>query len=497
MFSIHNDPLYKNLYKEFESHEKLNEILQSSGFIHEERTELDTKAINDLNLITVPILDMKNDNKPLALIVSTGSFSPIHCGHIKMLELAKEYIESLDYNIVQGVISLSHDKYVDIKNNGIAKLDIGIRTNLVYEKIKNYDWLTVDRLEGELVSIPINFSTVLERLKKYFEYHLNQNITVFYVFGSDNKEFSQSFINNTANYHSICIERTGYDFNQFKVNLSNQKNIHFLNNNSKEARLSSTEVRKVTNNNDAISDKLENKKIYFIRTDSVPNDFSIKLMDILKGNIKDNVEFRLFSSKDFQFKNKVGVISLDKFIQTEYNLDVSRLFYLSSFQKKAIKMTGYERDIIEQIENIKEGEYILLDDDISTGFTMKNITNILSQKNIKIVNYQLLINQLLNDNEEVFDIIDARDFLLGAYKSGLVTTFKNKTIRTPYFFPYINLSTRANVLPEKERVVTREILKLNLEYNKGVSKFAKFFNFEDNDSFVHYLIKYIENGILK
>ena len=160
MFSIHNDPLYKNLYKEFESHEKLNEILQSSGFIQEERTELDTKAINDLNLITVPILDMKNDNKPLALIVSTGSFSPIHCGHIKMLELAKEYIESLDYNIVQGVISLSHDKYVDIKNNGIAKLDIGIRTNLVYEKIKNYDWLTVDRLEGELVSIPINFSTV-------------------------------------------------------------------------------------------------------------------------------------------------------------------------------------------------------------------------------------------------------------------------------------------------------------------------------------------------
>lgn len=490
---INEDCLYVNLFNKIKDLNNKDEILKNSGFINEFRTYEDTAALTDMRLMTVPILEKKESNNPIAIIVSTGSFSPIHDGHIKMMELAKEHVDRLGYNVLQGIFSLSHDGYVDIKNNGIAKLNVSIRTDLIYNKIINHDWLTVDRFEGECVSIPLNFSTVIERIKRYFEYYLKKEITLFYVFGSDNKEFCNAFIDN-KNYHAICIERNGYDYEDIKKTYKKEKNIHFLENKTIESTLSSTEVRKEKN---LINKDNENKrKIYFIRTDSVPKSFALSLLDILKGNINEDVEFRFFSTKDLKYNQKEKIISLDKYFNTKHKLDVSRLFYLSSNQKKALKMIGYNESIDLQIKKISPGNYILLDDDTSTGFTVKNIKEKLLKHNIVITDYYFLINQMLKEKEIVYDIIDARDFFLGSYKSGLVSLFNKKMIRAPYVFPYVNLTTRANVLPEKQRLVSKRILIENLKYNQDLSSFVSFLNFKENKEFIDWLLTYINNGLL-
>jgi Cytidylyltransferase. len=135
---IVNDCLYKNLYNNYKNEDRFLKLLCESGAIEENRTEIDDKAIKDYSLLTLPLLDFVQDNeKELAIIVSTGSFSPMHKGHVDAMNIAKEYVENkLGYQVIQGVMSLSHDNYVAFKNNGIAKSNISIRTDKAYEAIK-------------------------------------------------------------------------------------------------------------------------------------------------------------------------------------------------------------------------------------------------------------------------------------------------------------------------------------------------------------------------
>ncbi len=159
MYDIKNDVLYSSLRKLSK-----NELYQY-GWIDEQRSVVDEQAIQDYRILSLPILNIKSNdkfndisiNKKKAIIVTTGSFSPVHDGHIMAMELAKDYVQKLGYEVVQGVISLSHDIYVSVKNGGIAKQHVGKRTQQVYEKIKNIPWITVDRFEGEFVSCPLNF----------------------------------------------------------------------------------------------------------------------------------------------------------------------------------------------------------------------------------------------------------------------------------------------------------------------------------------------------
>jgi nicotinamide mononucleotide adenylyltransferase len=52
--------------------------------------------------------------KPV-IIVMTGSFSPIHQGHIGSFDVAKQYLESQGHQVVGGYMSPKHDGYVKSK----------------------------------------------------------------------------------------------------------------------------------------------------------------------------------------------------------------------------------------------------------------------------------------------------------------------------------------------------------------------------------------------
>jgi nicotinic acid mononucleotide adenylyltransferase len=490
LFNIDNDCLYKNFKNRYQNEIYYQELLYKSGFLDEQRTQIDQEAINDYKLLSLPIRDIPESDS-LAVIVTTGSFSPLHEGHIEAMTVAKKYVENLGHKVIQGVISLSHDGYVSYKNGGLAKLHVGNRTQIVYDKIKDIDWITVDRFEGELVSCPINFSTVLQRIKCYFNYHTNKNIKIFYVFGSDNASFSYSFVDND-DYQSICVERSTYDYTKVAADLNSFPNIHFIKNKSIYSGYSSTEVRKAYKPDR--DDSQEDHLIYLIRTDDVPLDFAEQLKSIVAKYLNKKVEIKLFDSKDLSY-DVSNCISMDKYVKGEYSLDVSRVFQLSGYQNKAQGMCSLKEDLNLQISKIPKGDYKLIDDDSVSGYTMKEITKLLSLHDVNITDTDCLVSSILKKGESLYDIIDARDFLLGSNNGGLVVSLFGKTnIRVPYMFPLVNLTTRANILPEYHVQFTKEILELNQSFSSvQYTPLLKNLCYNDNNEFIKKYLMYINN----
>lgn len=477
---LKNDCLYWNTYNFFKNSEDLPEIMKRSGFIKEPRTGYDSIVLKNYDIISMPLNN--NFNKNNAIIVTTGSFSPMHEGHVQSMVIAKEYVEKMGYNVIQGVVSLSHDAYVSFKNKGVAKRHISERTMLAYEKIEQMgqsDWLKVDRMEGEMLSCAVNFSTVLKRIYEYTKYHLSiEDLTVFYVYGSDNADFSNAFIGNDI-YHGICIEREGYNFNIVKNRLKEERNIHFVENNSIYKDYSSTKIRNGKTINIC---KNEDKKIYLVRENGSNASFNTHLKMILEKYLDNNIEVRLFKTPEVYLEE--NIISLDKFVKGNFNIDTSRLFEISSYQRKANGMTSLSIDLNKQIARIPEGIYKLLDDDSVSGYTIEKIKQALLKNNIKITEVSMLIENFLSNEEVLLDVVDARDFLINKVDiQGLVIKNLNGKIhRVPYVFPEVNLTTRATINPVDQISFSRDVCILNLLYNsnKDDEKITNLLNLYDN-----------------
>ena len=300
---------------------------------------------------------------------------------------------------------------------------------------------------------------------------------MFYVYGSDNVEFSNAFIKNKT-YHGVCIEREGYDFNYLKEQLSNEKNIHFLRNESPYKSYSSTMIRSKKKNEFKQDVK---KQVYLIRGNGANILFNQNLKSIFEKYLDKNIDVRLFETVE---EKRVGnIISLDKFVKGDFNIDTSRLFEISSYQRKANGMISLSRSLEEQIKTIPQGTYDLVDDDSVSGYTIEKIKNLLAKHNIKINDTKMLIQDYLKDGECLLDVVDARDFLINKENSqGLVVKKINKNNgRVPYIFPEVNLTTRATIAPTYQIPFSKDICNLNLSYNNDrdnikINKLLRLYN---------------------
>lgn len=160
---------------------------------------------------------------------------------------------------------------------------------------------------------------------------------------------------------------------------------------------------------------------------------------------------------DVKFTEKT--ISLDCFWSGTYNLQVTRLFHHNDGQSRSLQLTNRPGtpDLTKQIALIPAGEYILVDDDISTGWTMQQVTGMLAAQKVNIVGTCSLIEK----TENLFDVVDLRDFILGTYHGGLTVKVAGKITRLPYMQPYVNLVTRAKLTAEAAKKLTSELWQLN------------------------------------
>lgn len=148
-------------------------------------------------------------------------------------------------------------------------------------------------------------------------------------------------------------------------------------------------------------------------------------------------------------------ISLDVYFRGDYNLDISRNFDDGIQKSENFNfISRNELSMEEQLEKIPKGSYILVDD-IASGSTIKKIKIELKKRGI-FIKKTIALSDYMGVGK-FFDILDARDFFIDTKHSGLYVN----GVRTPYWAPFVNLFSRANIYRQFE--FTEEIIKLNIK----------------------------------
>lgn len=215
-------------------------------------------------------------------------------------------------------------------------------------------------------------------------------------------------------------------------------------------------------------------QIYMVRDDltlALPdNPFNItheaisdRLKSLLEKAIPAEVSMMTVKVEDQLAAARIPgeTISLDCFWSGTYNLQVTRLFQYGDNQDYSLKLTNRPgtQGLASQVKLIPAGEYILVDDDISTGRTMVHVSEMLALNDIHIVGRFSLIPKTNN----LFDVVDLRDFILGTQHGGLTVEIGEMITRLPYIHPYVNLVTRAKLSMENAKFLSKELWKLNYD----------------------------------
>lgn len=154
----------------------------------------------------------------------------------------------------------------------------------------------------------------------------------------------------------------------------------------------------------------------------------IKVVE-LNSVLQESVFYNFYNSKVRTCNDLV--INLDKCMFTInlpslYHLSVSRVF-ADKDQYKAKKLYIKNLDyIIDVIKNNRISKIHLIDDDIASGQTVNELEGELKKNAISVTSStsllhlsKPLIHQFVKSDFEIYDVVDARDFLPGAHMGGL------------------------------------------------------------------------------
>ncbi len=526
-WKVLRDPLYAPLYA---AHRSLA-YLYEAGFYLDKITP---EAIRSLDfapgLLTTPyhkiianLKDVAEDVEPIVL-VTTGGFSPIHHGHIAMMEVAKRELEKRGHTVVGGYISPSHDNYVSTKYNGEAELNSDHRIYLAQLAVQDSEWLMVDPWESRYVPSDINFTDVMTRLQQYLRHYLPRArpLQLYYVFGSDNQAFTRVF--KTTN-GCVCIGRdngTPITVDQ-EEGIANNLRIVFTKNLSSYADVSSSAVRKwkahlmpdeVSNlyfkwrKNLLLAESVASRphKLYVLREEdtwaiqpwmqqfgagkvvTAKEKFKEQLVQALHDaflyvvlpDLPVEIDIRLYHLDEQanyvdQLMRREQVLNLDACTNNGTGINFSRQFYIADGQIRARELLGRPGfpSFAEQVAALTPGPYTLVDDDIASGSTINILMGTLPET-VQIVKIRTLMDYSRNMynrshlgsfDQEAFDAVDLRDFLIGSRMGGLVVQLPNgEEARAPYMQPYISLITRASIPPSSEMVFSRRLWEMNAEF---------------------------------
>lgn len=188
-----------------------------------------------------PLLTNIDNKKENIILLTTGSFNPIHRMHLEILNLAYKFLlDKNKYNIICGFISPSADCYVKNKKPPLIPFDL--RCKMIETAINDYQLENKDnelkiflhKWEGSH-NYFIDFPYVIDEIqKKLFDY----NIRLVYVCGMD------LYLNVHFNLHHnvIAVDRKPYKNQKYK---DNPQNFVFFIKDEKCKPYSSTSIREL------------------------------------------------------------------------------------------------------------------------------------------------------------------------------------------------------------------------------------------------------------
>ena len=389
----------------------------------------------------IPLRKNRFHPKGPCVLLSTGSFCPIHEGHVLIMGQARDAMERAGYHVIGGYISPSHDEYIKAKT-GEKWIPIHYRLREIYRITRGSDWLSVDPWEGVFNKVAINFTDVVLRLETYLEQHLGRKIPVFFVCGADNAKFALTFVQSG---NCVVIGRPGYenDYNLYKNKTSNlmppnsEGKIYWSPGGN---TLSSTGIRRARKFSRDVMPNL------ILRVEEV-SDLEQPVIGELKKRFA-SVEEKLLSEQLEQFKDMshLPLITMDALIKEDKNatLAISR-----NYDIYGQELIGYANrpgtlSLETQANKIQPGSYYLFDDDIHTGGTMRFAKSVLAVNSTVKIKGAMAFSISSSDEGE---ILDCRDFIINENAdAGLVIKLpSDENVRAPYLFPYVDPFVRGSI----------------------------------------------------
>lgn len=456
----------------------------------------------DPTMPTTPVRKLQS-NRMLSgrslVLLATGAFSPVHRGHLAMMEGARRACEAAGYWVVAGYLSPGHDDYVNLKQQGAAALHHEHRIALLEEAVSSSHWLDVCPWEARYAPTALNFTDVLDRLKEYLAHQTGKPVDVAYVFGSDNAGFLDAFHGAGL---AVCVQRVGVprDFVQKRASRAN-----WLYGTADDYGSSSSEVRAGASHlvpdaakaryaalNPPSAPSPCERPLYLIREDIehalkdwegiAPDSgtwFESRLVQLFRDTFHTEgmpVEVRGLSLQHqremlAKLSGTHAILSLDVCAPAEFNLGFSRVFAVSGGQvfSKLLGSRLGKPSVSKQIAQQPMQPVWLVDDDRSSGLTEYTVSRWLRESGRPVAGATYLNHLSLQDagldHREVRDIVDARDFLLGGADSGLVVQLADGELaRAPYVFPFVNLVFRAKLPPAQVSTFCTRLWLLNVEW---------------------------------
>ncbi len=521
------DPFYLHV-------QRLGGDLKNAGYL-QDKYDLIEEARKMLLVTPVQkIIDNLKEVTSPVVLVSTGGFSPVHNGHLTMMGIAKEEVERQGGTVVGGYLVPDHDEYIK-KKCGAEWIPAHERVAWSAEAVKKSSWLMVDPWAASYAPQELNCTSIILRLEKYLAQHVRSlsPIRIVFVCGSDNSGLADAFIRRGG---CVIVPRPA-SAPTSKRSLARYAEGRALSPSRECFEVSSTKIRggSYAKLPDSIreqvcaffSQKKEHRKLsLYLRDEQIDGalfgmplveeerrareelmrSLQKGLLDMLNGiNLFTSVSVQRFSVGD-QLKalshsgavKSELTISIDECFKGEYQIGVSRAFNFpgGERQQSLVPRPG-TASLSKQIERIPSGEYVLIEDDIATGQTIRAIKSMLPEriklkKIVALAQYSIAspLNTVEGDvASELSDIGDVRDFIVGSKSGGLVVQLPSGELaRAPYMLPYVQLSQRMSIPRVMERRLSRLIWLLNKRLYR---KLKKTFRIKDCDEAFKTFARYL------
>lgn len=404
---------------------------------------------------------------PRVVLLTTGSFAPVHEGHWNMLSAAESALRAQGITPAASYLSPSHDLYVATKDGGRGQdYPANLRLDLARASARLHPSPLgvprfVDPWESLIAPRPLNFTTVIARLEAYLSWQWHCPVLVVYVYGADNAGFAEAFPATTRSGvpHAVCVGRPGATIRHHAGVLPAPAN----------HTQSSTQLRR-----EAPPQPVQEAAatgVYLVRDEGefawshwrhrVPASelapawraFSDLVLATLSEAFEQNPGPRPSAFRRLPLEPQLvrvvawapqsPIISLDaclEDVQDVVSWPSSRRFRIADHQHAA-HARGLRPGT--QWPSSLPAHALLVDDDQATGDSVRLATEALSARGTTIDGVRFLLHE---EEEDIFDVVDLRDFLPGARAGGLVVEAPTgQCSRVPYLAPFVDLATRARL----------------------------------------------------